>query len=413
MEPISTKNNMIALYPGAYKPPHRGHFEVAKALLSGGFKGKVYDVDDYIAVGNKVLQGESDKLEDIDKVIIFIGGQERNGINAELSKNVWEIYKKYLPNIEIVVGDKNPMMEAKNYAKAHPSEKFYAVTGIRETDDLVDLRRVTTFKNRENVDGLVITSPHTQTIRATNFRSSILSGNLDRIREFFPEELSSEEILKILNMLKASIVAEDLNKKIESTILNLFEEKEVKENNGGAPIAPRSVLKSKDRAHLITLYKRIKNQIGSDNVEVSFHNDHVKVSLKDEYNSHNFDYTPFMGSILEYMLDQKMNITPLPEIKIKRDLKEASNFFGRTAYYNPEIKEVVLYTEGRHPKDVMRSFVHEMIHHIQNLEGRLKSYGTTNTNEDEELVEIEKEAYMLGNITFRNWEDKIKNEGYE
>ena len=34
------------------------------------------------------------------------------------------------------------------------------------------------------------------------------------------------------------------------------------------------------------------------------------------------------------------------------------------------------------------------------------------TNNDK-LVEIEKEAYMLGNITFRNWEDKIKNEGYE
>ena len=120
-----------------------------------------------------------------------------------------------------------------------------------------------------------------------------------------------------------------------------------------------------------------------------------------------------MGSILEYMLDQKMNITPLPDIKIKRDLKEAANFFGRTAYYNPSIKEVVVYTEGRHPKDVMRSFVHEMIHHIQNLEGRLGSIGTTNTNEDDDLVEIEKEAYMLGNITFRNWEDKIKNEGYE
>ncbi len=43
------------------------------------------------------------------------------------------------------------------------------------------------------------------------------------------------------------------------------------------------------------------------------------------------------------------------------------------------------------------------------VEGRLKTYGTTNTNEDEELVEIEKEAYTLGNITFRNWEDGIKN----
>ena len=32
-----------ALYPGAYKPPHRGHFEVVKRLLNGSHKGKVYD----------------------------------------------------------------------------------------------------------------------------------------------------------------------------------------------------------------------------------------------------------------------------------------------------------------------------------------------------------------------------------
>ena len=54
-----------------------------------------------------------------------------------------------------------------------------------------------------------------------------------------------------------------------------------------------------------------------------------------------------------------------------------------------------------------------MIHHIQNLEGRLEDIGTTNTNEDENLLEIEKEAYLKGNITFRNWEDSVKKVGDE
>ena len=49
------------------------------------------------------------------------------------------------------------------------------------------------------------------------------------------------------------------------------------------------------------------------------------------------------------------------------------------------------------------------IHHKQNLEGRLGKIGTTNTNEDNHLLEIEKEAYLEGNVTFRNWEDSIKN----
>ena len=116
-----------------------------------------------------------------------------------------------------------------------------------------------------------------------------------------------------------------------------------------------------------------------------------------------------MASLLEYMLDQGMNITPLPEVKIRRDTSESSNFFGRTAYYDPNINEIVLYVEGRHPKDVMRSFTHEMVHHMQNIEGRLGDVQTSNTNESDALLELEKEAYLTGNITFRNWEDSIKN----
>jgi hypothetical protein len=111
------------------------------------------------------------------------------------------------------------------------------------------------------------------------------------------------------------------------------------------------------------------------------------------------------------MIDQGMKITPFPEIKIKKDPEQANNFFGKTAYYRPDSMEVVLYTLGRHPKDVCRSFTHEMIHHIQNLEGRIGGgkINTSNVNEDDYLKEIEKEAYLKGNMLFREWEDNIKN----
>jgi hypothetical protein len=401
---------MIALYPGAYKPPHRGHFEIALSLLSG-MQGRVYSIDDFRDAGPSTLNKDSDSNIKVDKVVVFIGAGERNGINQAQSEAIWKIYQKYIPNLEIITSEKNPMLDARDFAANNPDEEFYAVTGVRGEEDFVDLRRISTFKKTPNVKGLAVTSKESREIRATNFRKAILSGNLDIIRDFFPKKLSSEEILKILNMLKSTILSEQMKQKLEDVITDIFvsEDEPIKEGNSGAPIAPRSVLRSKDRAHLITLYKRVKNQIGSDNVKVKFMQDHIRITVEDEYSSPSFDYTPFMGSILEYMIDQKMNISPLPEIKIKRDLAEASSVFGRTAYYSPDLKEVVLYVEGRHPKDVLRSFTHEMVHHIQNVEGRLKNYGTTNTNEDDELVEIEKEAYTLGNITFRNWEDGIKN----
>jgi hypothetical protein len=117
-----------------------------------------------------------------------------------------------------------------------------------------------------------------------------------------------------------------------------------------------------------------------------------------------------MLSLSKYMIDNGMNIKPLPKIKVIKDDKEnASNLLGKTAYYNPMDKSITLYTMNRHPKDVLRSFSHEMVHHMQNLEGRLNDINTTNTNEDGDLPEIEREAYEKGNMMLRNWEDNIKN----
>lgn len=67
-----------------------------------------------------------------------------------------------------------------------------------------------------------------------------------------------------------------------------------------------------------------------------------------------------------------------------------------------------MYTEGRHPKDIVRSYSHEMIHHIQNLEGRLGNITTTNTTEDDHLTKLEQEANLRGTMTFRGWTDSIK-----
>ena len=49
---------MIALYPGAFKPPHRGHFEVVKSLLNGSHGGQVYNKDNYKDAGTSSLSGK-------------------------------------------------------------------------------------------------------------------------------------------------------------------------------------------------------------------------------------------------------------------------------------------------------------------------------------------------------------------
>jgi hypothetical protein len=124
-----------------------------------------------------------------------------------------------------------------------------------------------------------------------------------------------------------------------------------------------------------------------------------------------FDFLPLIKSLTEYMIGYGIEIKPLPKVKFINDDKEnADNFFGKTAYYDPNTKTITLYTLNRHPKDIMRSFSHEMIHHMQNCEDRLSNITTQNTNEGGDLPEIEREAYEKGNLIFRNWEDSIKNQ---
>jgi hypothetical protein len=74
-----------------------------------------------------------------------------------------------------------------------------------------------------------------------------------------------------------------------------------------------------------------------------------------------------------------------------------------------------LYTTGRHPKDVMRSLAHELVHHTQNCNGMFDNVGSTGegyAQNDEHLREMEREAYEQGNLCFRDWEDSIKNTIY-
>jgi hypothetical protein len=119
-----------------------------------------------------------------------------------------------------------------------------------------------------------------------------------------------------------------------------------------------------------------------------------------------FDYPKYIKSLTEFMINKGMNIKPLPKIKfIKNDAKNAQDFFGKTAYYDPANYIVVLYTMDRHPKDIMRSFSHEMIHHMQNCENRLNNINTTNISENDYLYELEKEANTLGTMLFREWTD--------
>ena len=110
---------------------------------------------------------------------------------------------------------------------------------------------------------------------------------------------------------------------------------------------------------------------------------------------------------------EKYDIQQAPKVILRNDEENADMLFGRTAFYQPETQTIVVYTTNRHPKDILRSYCHEMIHHVQNERGDLKTgniSSPTYAQDDEHLRKMEKEAYLEGNLLLRDFEDNFKYE---
>ena len=109
--------------------------------------------------------------------------------------------------------------------------------------------------------------------------------------------------------------------------------------------------------------------------------------------------------------DQKYGFQKPPVMVFDSDPGNQSKVLGKTAYYDPQSLEIHVFVDGRHPKDVLRSIAHELIHHRQNLEGRLDTGGYSGPGyylENDELKKVEHEAMLEGNATMREYEDTVK-----
>lgn len=99
----------------------------------------------------------------------------------------------------------------------------------------------------------------------------------------------------------------------------------------------------------------------------------------------------FMGYCKDYL-----NLDEMPELELipDKDLALRNTSFGG---YSPSEKKIYLNTGGRHMADILRTLAHEMVHHKQNLDGRLTNYaGETGS-------EFENEANSVAGVIMRNY----------
>ena len=497
---------VTAIYGGGFKPPTKGHFDVvAKA---------------------------SEQNPEIDDILIYVGGGERDGISQGESIQIWELYKKYLPIKTIIEPVNAPVGSILRYAKEHPEETVLWIIGARENnpEDFADIAsRTRTLEKYPNLQLRVIQT--SGGVSGTAARNAVKDNNKEQFFHLIPDIPEKEQVWDIISpvvkeeKIKETVtdtevicdncdwewkiadggddlyichkcghdnnpdleegtcgydtdvktgkkldtpggleegrpkkkdpkkgtgkkpegssrrlytdedpkdtvsikfktkedIVDTLNKKQfkakaharQSQVINLIHQRVRAAYSKSKDPEVRSRLKraldyiekrkemSKKKTERLNKMKESSDPFGLNELARQF----VNEALIETWNPEES-----FVSLSRYMIDNGMNIKPLPKIKvIKDDKQNASDLLGKTAYYNPTEKSITLYTMDRHPKDILRSFAHEMVHHEQNLEGRLGNINTTNTNEDGDLPEIEREAYEKGNMMLRNWEDKIKN----
>ena len=108
---------------------------------------------------------------------------------------------------------------------------------------------------------------------------------------------------------------------------------------------------------------------------------------------------------------KKMGFQKPISINLVSDPKNAKNPLGKTAYYDPNELKITVFVDNRHLKDILRSLAHELVHHTQNCRGDLGGNNYTGpgyAQKDKHMRKMEGEAYLSGNLCFRDWEDSLK-----
>ena len=172
----------IALLPGGFKPPHLGHYNMAKYLADFA-----------------------------DKVIVRIGQKEREGIGKELALEIWNYYKEFDPDslsnklIISIAQSPSPVKDVYDFVEQTAPEGSTVILGLGEKD-ATDGRynSIPKFAEPRNVKAEIeLVPPQAGGISGTKMREIIKSNNKEEffkfIPNFLPEEVKEEIWTKLLD----------------------------------------------------------------------------------------------------------------------------------------------------------------------------------------------------------------------
>lgn len=124
----------------------------------------------------------------------------------------------------------------------------------------------------------------------------------------------------------------------------------------------------------------------------------------------------WINKINDFYRSQNLKIDPLPSVQLidSNDQKnDVSDILISTGGYMPKLQQIILYIDNRHIKDILRSYCHELIHHVQNLDNsdyirRVFKHASDDLVDNAQLEEVEGDAFLRGNLMFRKFTEQLK-----
>jgi hypothetical protein len=172
----------VALLPGGFKPPHLGHYNMAKYLADFA-----------------------------DNVIVRIGSKERDGIGPELALEIFNYYKASDPDSRAqkltisLAQAASPVKDVYDFVEKIAPEGSELILGIGEKD-AKDGRynSIPKFAEPRNIKAKIeLVPPQAGGISGTRMREIIKNNNKEEffkfIPEFLPEEIKEEIWTKLLD----------------------------------------------------------------------------------------------------------------------------------------------------------------------------------------------------------------------
>jgi cytidyltransferase-like protein len=364
---------VVALYPGKFKPPHAGHFDVVR---------------------------QASKIAD--KVIVIMSQGSKDNFNPQKSLEVWDLYKSLLPsNVEVIVSKNNsPVRDVFDLIKDKTSD-FIVLYGKGEKSRYNSIER-----DREKYSNSQIVDAGTfEGLHATDLRKAIDNKDLEKIQKHLPKGIDAKQLLAIYSQDEfkpGPLVHEGItmNTKAPNHLpgglaKNATVEELVKMHNTSLQEVIRQLIKGVKVEMEHTTDSDIAFEIAFDHVYENLHYyDDLAKMEKGEINESIEDINPLIQKLVTFACEQLQIEAPIIELIDNPEYTQENSSFGG---YMPSEQKIVCVVHNRNLADILRTLSHELVHHMQNSKGELDN------ESGEDGSPIENEANATAGIIMRKF----------